>query len=216
MSFLQRLLSHPPRGLRVAVATLLFAATAVATGPAAAETVIDTEAALKERVVGDPAAPVTIIEYASMTCPDCGRFHNNTYKAFKEGYIDTGKVRMIYRDFPWDEPALRAAMMARCTVDERYFGLVQVIYQYQQNWTHASDPMEMLANIGKLAGIDEDRFNACMASEELLNGVLRMRQQGTTDGVSRTPSFIIDNKIYAGSRSLEELAKIIDPMLEDK
>ena len=118
---------------------------AIVSAPAQAEPTIDATAALKERVVGDPAAPVTMIEYASLTCPHCASFHNDTYKAFKERFIDTGKVKMIYRDFPLDGIALRAAMMARCTVDQRYFGLIQVLYKSQQQWSRTSDPLAELA-----------------------------------------------------------------------
>jgi protein-disulfide isomerase len=199
--------------LHLAFAVLVLA---VVSAPAHAQSAIDTAAALKERVIGDPAAPVTMIEYASLTCPHCASFHNDTYKAFKERFIDTGKVRMIYRDFPLDGVALRAAMMARCTIDQRYFGLLQVLYKSQANWSRASDPLAELALVGRLAGIDEATFDACMASEELLDGVLKIRQQGTADGVRSTPTFVIAGKVYPGSRSLDEFAKIIEPLLKEK
>lgn len=195
---------------RIAFAILLAGAAAT---PAAA---IDTETALKERAIGDPAAPVTMIEYASLTCPHCASFHNDTYEAFKARYIDPGKVRLIYRDFPLDGVALRAAMMARCTIEQRYFGLLQVLYKSQDNWARAKDPVVELAKIGRLAGIDQAAFDACMASEELLDGVLRVRQQGAADGVRSTPTFVIGDKIYPGSRSLEELAEIIEPLLKSE
>ncbi len=199
--------------LYLAVAVLLVA---VINEPAQAEPAIDAAAALKERVIGDPAAPVTMIEYASLTCPHCAGFHNDTYKAFKERFIDTGHVRLIYRDFPLDGIALRAAMMARCTIDQRYFGLLQVLYKSQATWARAGDPVAELALVGRLAGIDQATFDACLASEELLDGVLRIRQQGAADGVQSTPTFVIAGKVYTGSRSLDELAEIIEPLLKDK
>ncbi len=195
---------------RIAFAILLAVAAAT---PAAA---IDAEAALEERTIGDPAAPVTMIEYASLTCPHCASFHNDTYEAFKARYIDPGKVRLIYRDFPLDGVALRAAMMARCTIEQRYFGLLQVLYKSQNNWAGAEDPVVELAKFGRLAGIDQAAFDACMASEELVDGVLRVRQQAAADGVRSTPTFVIGDKIYPGSRSLEELAEIIEPLLTDE
>lgn len=212
MSHAERLLNVAPHVLRIAFAILLAVATAA---PASAEAVIDAEAALKERILGDPAAPVTIIEYASLTCSHCASFHNNTFKAFKQRYIDAGKVKLIYRDFPLDGVALRAAMMARCTVDQRYFGLLQLLYKTQQNWTRARDPVAELAKIGRLAGIDKATFDACMASNELLDGVLRQRQQGTANGVRSTPTFMIGDVVYRGGRSLEEFGEIIDPLLKD-
>lgn len=195
---------------RIAFAILL---TVAAVTPAAA---IDTEAALKERATGDPAAPVTMIEYASLTCPHCATFHNDTYAAFKARYIDTGKVRLIYRDFPLDGVALRAAMMARCTIDQRYFGLVQVLYKSQNNWARAKDPVAELAKIGRLAGIDQATFNACMASEDLINGILEIRQSAAATGVRSTPTFVIGGKVYPGNRLIEEFAEIIEPLLKDK
>jgi protein-disulfide isomerase len=212
VTYVEWILRWRPHVLRIAFAILWIAATAV---PAAAEATIDFNAALKERVIGDPTAPITMIEYASLTCPHCASFHNDTYKAFKERYIDTGKVKLIYRDFPLDGVALRAAMMARCTIDQRYFGLVGVLYKNQHKWTRASDPLAELANIGRLAGISDAIFDACMASEELLDGVLRIRQQGTADGVRSTPTFIIDGTVYPGSRSIDEFAQIIDVLLKN-
>jgi protein-disulfide isomerase len=210
MFFGARNLSLYRHARRIAFAILL---TVVAATPAAA---IDTEAALKERVIGDPAAPVTMIEYASLTCPHCASFHNDTYKAFKARYIDTGKVRLIYRDFPLDGVALRAAMMARCTVDQRYFGLLQVLYKSQNNWARAKDPVAELAKIGRLAGIDQAAFDACLASEELINGIIGVRQKAASAGVRSTPTFEIGGKIYPGSRSIEEFAEIIEPLLKQK
>ncbi len=199
--------------LHLVFAVLLAAAISV---PVHAEPTIDAAAALKERAIGDPAAPVTMIEYASLTCPHCASFHNDTYKAFKERYIDTGKVRMIYRDFPLDGIALRAAMMARCTIDQRYFGLIQVLYKSQEKWSRARDPLAELALVGRLAGMDQATFDACLASEELLDGVLKIRQQGAADGVESTPTFVIAGEVYPGSRSLDELTAIIEPLLEGK
>lgn len=210
MNFGEKVLSLHRHLRRIAAAVLLTAAVAT---PAAA---IDIEAALKERAIGDPAAPVTMIEYASLTCPHCASFHNDTYKAFKARYIDSGKVRLIYRDFPLDGVALRAAMMARCTIDQRYFGLLQVLYKSQNNWARAKDPVAELAKIGRLAGIDQAAFDDCMASEELINGILEVRQKAAADGVRSTPTFIIGDKVYPGSRSIEEFAEIIEPLLKQK
>jgi protein-disulfide isomerase len=206
-----------PRPFRTLLLVLFAALSITATSTvAAAEFAIDTKSALKERAIGDPAAPVTMIEYASLTCPHCASFHNDTYKAFKARYIDTGKVRLIYRDFPLDGMALRAAAMARCAVDQRYFGLLEVLYKTQANWARASDPVAELLNVGRLAGINQEMFDACMASEELLDGILAMRQRGSADGVQSTPTFVINGRYYPGSRSIEEFAKIIEPLLKDK
>lgn len=198
--------------LRVAVALLVLAGAV----PAVAQTAIDVEAALQERAVGDPGAPVTMIEYASLTCPHCASFHTDTYQAFKERYIDTGKVRLVYRDFPLDGYALRAAMMARCTDERRYFPLIQLLYERQETWSRARDPLSEIAKVGKLAGINQAAFDACLASEDLLDGLLRVRETAAAMGVRSTPTFVIGDKIYPGSRSIEEFAEILDPLLEGK
>jgi protein-disulfide isomerase len=173
-------------------------------------------AALQERSVGDSAAPVTVIEYASMTCHHCADFHNNTFETFKQRYIDTGKVRLIYRDFPLDGIALRAATMARCIDGEQYFELVQRIYKDQNNWTHTRDPIAELTAIGWMSGLDQVMLKACLTSENLVDGVLNIRQQGAAKGVVSTPSFVINDVVYPGNRSIEELSAIIDPLLESK
>jgi len=213
MSLRKQLTRLAPNFLLIAIAAIWIGGTG---GPTAAEPVINAEAFLTERAIGDPAAPVTMIEYASLTCPHCANFHNDTYKSFKARYIDTGKVRLVYRDFPLDGIALRAAAMARCTIEQRYFGLLQVLYKSQHNWARARDPLAELAKIGRLAGIDQDTFDACVESEELLDGILRLRQQGSAVGVRSTPTFVIDDMVYAGSRSIEEFAAIIEPMLNNK
>jgi len=201
-----------PIGAVVFVLVLQLAAVA----PAAAEAQIDVESALKERALGDPAAPVTMIEYASLTCPHCAKFHNETFKPFKQRYIDTGKVRWVYRDFPLDGIALRAAVMARCAAEQRYFGLLLLLYRSQADWARAADPLAELAKIGVFAGIDQTTFDACMASDPIIDGVLALRQQGAAAGVNSTPTFIINDKVYTGEHSIEELAAILDPLLTAK
>ncbi len=201
------------RIVKIAVVLLWAVSSGV---PAAADGPIDMEAALEERTLGNPAAPVTVIEYASMTCPHCADFHNRTFKALKERYIDTGKVRFIYRDFPLDGVALRAAAMARCADGKYYFGLVELLYRSQHDWTRARDIPTALYEIGRFGRIDQATFNACVASEELLDGVLRLRQEGAAAGVRSTPTFIINDVAYPGSRSIEEFAAILDPLLDAK
>ncbi len=192
--------------LVIAVLGLLFA------GSAGAQD-IDAELALTERVLGDPAAPVEIVAYESLTCPHCAAFHRETYDALKERYIDTGKVRFVYRDFPLDGTALRASMLARCTSPEQFFGMIEVLYRSQQSWARNHDAVGALGQVGRLAGVNDRTFEACMANEELLNGIVQMRQTGTDAGVSSTPTFFINGTLYPGNRSIEDFAAIIEPLL---
>jgi protein-disulfide isomerase len=169
----------------------------------------------QEQVLGNPDAPVTIIEYASLTCPHCAQFHNEVLPELKERYIAPGKVRLIYRDFPLDETALAAAALAHCAGPERYFSMLDVLFETQSNWARADDPIAALKRLGKLGGLNEQEMAACLADEQLSEGILRERLAGQNDyDIGSTPTFIIDGKAYPGSRDVEEFGKLIDPLLD--
>ncbi len=193
----------------LAMIPVLVAAAFVAV--AAAEP-LATEEALKDRVLGNPDAPVTIVEYSSLTCPHCRAFHNDVLPKLKKAYIDTGKAKLIYRDFPLDALALQAAMLARCAPPSMYFTYIEVLFQQQDQWRSARNPDEALARIGKLGGMSQTDYEACMNNKELIDGILRMRLEGNQRfGVNSTPTFIIDgdNKLI-GVHPVETFAKIID------
>jgi protein-disulfide isomerase len=159
-----------------------------------------------DMAIGKADAPVTVIEYASMTCPHCARFHTDTFKPFKEKYVDTGKVRMIFREFPFDGLALRASMLARCAGPERYFPMLDVLFQQQRQWTSAKDPLAALAQIGRLGGVSQEKFDACMKSEELSNAIVQNRLEGQQKhGVESTPTFVIDGEKLTGALTLAQL-----------
>ena len=169
----------------------------------------------QEQVLGSPDAPVTIIEYASLTCPHCAQFHNEVLPALKERYIAPGKVRLIYRDFPLDQTALAAAALAHCAGPERYFSMLDVLFETQSNWARADDPIAALKRLGKLGGLNEPEMAACLADEELSEGILRERLAGQNQyDIGSTPTFIIDGKAYAGSRGVEEFGKLLDPLID--
>ena len=130
---------------------------------------------LSERVLGDPNAPITILEYSSLTCPHCAAFHANTLPQLKKDYIDTGKVKLVFRDFPFDRAALQASMLARCSNPERYFGFLDVLFKSQNKWAGASDPAQALAQTGKLAGVGDQQFKECLANEALANKLIERR-----------------------------------------
>ncbi len=199
------------RGIGAVLAgALMLALTATATPAQTAGNVADM---LGDRVIGAADAPVTVVEYFSLTCPHCASFHNDTFAALKEKYVDTGKVRFIYRDYPLDGVGLRAAMMARCVNPLRYEGVIQVLFKTQPNWARARDPLAELGKIARLAGIDDTTFSDCVTSEELANGILEVRQTANAAGVERTPTFEINGQLYPGARSIEEFSEILDPLL---
>jgi protein-disulfide isomerase len=187
-------------------AFVLFAAAAAT--PAMAEQQV--EWAKGDMALGKADAPVTVIEYASMTCPHCAHFHNETMEAFKEKYVDTGKVRLIFREFPFDGLALRASMLARCAGPDRYFAMLGVLFQQQRQWTTAKDPMAALAQIGRLGGVSPEKFQACMKDEELQNAIVQSRLDAQKKhDVDSTPTFIIDGEKHAGALSLAQLDEIL-------
>lgn len=168
----------------------------------------------QEQILGDPQAPVTIIEYASLTCPHCAQFHTEVLPELKERYIAPGKVRLIYRDFPLDQRALAAAALAHCAGPDRYFSFLDVLFETQASWAQADDPIAALKRLGKLGGLNEEQIDACLADEELAEGILRTRLEGQNQHqVDSTPTLVIDGKTYAGARDIDELAAVIEPLI---
>lgn len=170
-----------------------------------------TEQALADRVLGDPNAPVTIIEYSSLTCPHCRQFHVEILPKIKKNYIDTGKVKLIYRDFPFDQMGLLATVMARCAPPERFFSFVDVLFQQQSNWSRSKEPFEALSRIGKLGGLNPSDFEACLKNQALVDGIVEKRLDGQKKfDVKATPTFIIDgdHKIV-GSQPYEDFDKVL-------
>ena len=160
--------------------------------------------------IGKADAPVTIVEYMSMTCPHCAAFHRETFDAIKEKYIDTGKVRFILREFPLDNKAVAAIMLARCAPEGQYFPLVSALFKNQIAWATA-DARAALLQMSKLAGFTQESFEACLTNQKLLDDVIKVREMGAKDfGVDSTPTFFINGQRYAGGMSVAEMSAIID------
>jgi protein-disulfide isomerase len=191
--------------------SFLAAAAAVIAAPRAAfAQEISHEKALAERVLGKAEAPIVITEYASLTCPHCARFHKETLPKIKAAYIDTGKAKLIYRDFPFDGLALRAAAMARCAPQERYFAVLETLFAQQENWSRAKDPLVALGNIGKLAGMSQATVDACFKDTKLMDSIVQIRLDGEkTHGVDSTPTFIIGGKKVSGAEPFETFDKLL-------
>ena len=169
---------------------------------------------LPDQAVGNPDAPVTVIEYASMTCGHCAAFHNTTYPEFKKRYVDTGKARYILREFPLDPLAAGAFMLARCAGKDKYFPLVETLFQQQRNWV-VQKPIEPLFAIAKQAGFTQETFDACLKDQKMLDAIEWVRARGADKfKVDSTPTFFINGKIYKGALSIEDLSKAIDSQLK--
>jgi protein-disulfide isomerase len=185
--------------------------------PAAAQTfsVLELEAKgpLDDIPLGSPTAPVTIIEYASMTCPHCAAFANGVFPKLKEKYIDTAKVRFIMREYPLDPLAAAAFMLARCAGPDKYYPLIETLFQQQQKWA-VRQPLPPLLAIAKQAGFTEQSFNACINDAALLNKVQQQRDLGSNKfKVDATPTFFVNGQRYSGEMSIADLDKVLEPLL---
>lgn len=169
---------------------------------------------LKDIFIGKDDAKVTIIEYASMTCPHCAHFHDATLPAIKEKYIDTGKARLVLREFPFDPRAAAAFMLSRCAGDDKYYAMVGTLFQQQANWAQAPDARAALLQLSKLAGFSQESFDKCLTDQNLLNQVNAVRERGAKEfGVESTPTFLINGKKYAGAMTVEQMSAVIESML---
>ncbi|MCO4318446.1 DsbA family protein [Phyllobacterium sp. 21LDTY02-6] len=172
------------------------------------------QGSLKDMVMGKADAPVTIVEYASMTCPHCAHFSVTTLPTIKAKYIDTGKAKLILREFPFDPRAAAAFMLARCAPEERYYPLVEVLFKQQEQWAAAANAEEPLLQISKLAGFTQESFKACLTNQKLLDDVNAVRERGANDfGVDSTPTFFINGAKYSGALTVDQMSAIIDPLL---
>ncbi len=169
---------------------------------------------LGDEVVGKQDAPVTIIEYASMTCGHCAAFHNTTYPELKKRYIDTGKVRYILREFPLDPLAAAGFMLARCAGKDKYYPMVEILFEKQKEWA-VQQPLPPLTAIAKQAGFTQERFEQCLSDQKILEGIEATRTHAAEKlGVNSTPTFFVNGKILRGAVTIDELAKEIEPLLK--
>lgn len=165
-----------------------------------------------DQVLGKPDAPLTIIEYASTTCPHCATFHKTTMPKLKAEWIDTGKAKLIFRDFPTSPKSLSvgASMIAHCAGPDRYFGLLGLIMDQQEKWMNAQDKLGELKRLAKLAGMGEDKVDACLKRQDLADAIDARAKEGYEKlGVDSTPSFFVDGKIMVGAQSFDELDKAL-------
>ncbi len=163
---------------------------------------------LPEHVMGEATAPVTLVEYASLTCPHCATFHTAVMPGLKKDWIDTGKARLIYRHFPLDALALRAAALSECVDGMRFFGFIDLLFATQQQWARSEDPIGALKALGRQAGIDDAKAEACMTNEQELTAVMDQRKTGADEfGVNSTPSLLINGEKFEGGLSNEILNK---------
>jgi protein-disulfide isomerase len=169
---------------------------------------------LGDVVQGSPDAKVTIVEYASLTCSHCGAFHRETYPALKSRYIDSGQVRFVLREFPLDPLATAGFMLARCDGEQKYYPIVDLLFQQQRAWTATDKPLDALRQMMRQAGFSQEKFDSCLKDQKLYDAVNAVKNRGLeTFKVDSTPTFFINGERHVGNLSIDELEKIIKPML---
>ena len=167
-----------------------------------------------DRILGSPDAPITIIEYSSLTCPHCASFHKNTLPQLKEEWIKTGRARLVYRHFPFDGLGLRAALVANCLEGNLHFVFLDALFKGQEMWARDQDPVGALARIAGLAGMDKATFDACIADQDEMKIILERKQEGVDAyGVNSTPSFFINGRKMSGALPYEEFDKVLEDIL---
>lgn len=164
--------------------------------------------------IGPANAPVTIIEYASMTCPHCASFHAETYPKIKQKFIDTGKARLIFREFPLDNLSLAAFMLIRCADKSKFFPFVDILFQKQREWATSSNPRSALFNIAKFAGFTKEQFDACLKNEKIARGVHAVRENAVKNfNVNSTPTFFVNGTMMRGNAGIDAFEKRIAEIL---
>lgn len=207
--------------------------TAIASPAMAQDATVSSQAALvPDMVLGQEDAPVTVIEYASFTCPHCANFHDTVFDKMKADYIDTGKVKFVYREVYFDRYGLLAAMIAREGGPEKYFAISDVLYETQKDWLAPGEDKGIIENLRKIGlksglpteGVDETiaefetcvaDLKACMATDNIAGAMVATYQTNATkDNVQGTPTFIINGETVSGEMSYEDFAKILDGKLD--
>jgi protein-disulfide isomerase len=171
------------------------------------------EGALPDVVEGQANAPVTVVEYASMTCSHCAAFATKVYPTLQSKYIDTGKAKLILREFPLDPLATAGFMLARCSGDKRE-AMIELLFAQQKNWAFVDKPLDGLLNVVKQTGMTQETFERCLKDQALYDKINMVRDRGAEKfGVNATPTFFINGKRVSGEMTVEQLDKEIAPLL---
>tara|TARA_Y100000588_G_scaffold347801_1_gene396888 strand:+ start:136 stop:720 length:585 start_codon:yes stop_codon:yes gene_type:complete len=164
-----------------------------------------------QKVLGDPGARVTIIEFASLSCPHCAEFHKTRFDWLKENYIDTGKVRFIFRDFPLNRPALLGSMVAHCAEPSKYFAYLSLLFKNQEKWAFSQPVEEQLVKLARVSGMGQEKLLNCLQDEALAERIIQSRLESqNTYNIESTPSFLVGDQLIVGVPSEERLRELIE------
>lgn len=197
-------------GLGLALAALLFFGIGLAAPKSDGEGKPTVTGEIKEHALGPENAKVTVVEYASMSCPHCADFFANQFPKVKEKLIDTGRVRFVFRDYPLDPPALDAALLIQCMPEGRFLGFVGLLFQNQASWVLAPQPADALRPLARLAGLDDGSIKKCLADDGVRGAILaRQLQAQQENGVRGTPAFVVNGRTYTEIVTYEDLLKAV-------
>lgn len=177
---------------------------------AAAQGVTDAKV-LPERALGAGTAPLTVVEYASLTCKHCQRFHMDVLPAVKQKFIDPGRVRFLFRHFPLDRVALEAAVVTQCVDSSRFFSFIDALFQAEETWAHAQQPRQALIRLGTFAGMSREEVEGCLNDEALVNAVVAERQEGERKfKINSTPTFVVGTTVERGFTDARQFVALIE------
>ena len=198
----------------LAAAAIAFTGVSMASAQTVSVDELAVPSPLGDVELGNKNAKVNIIEYASMTCSHCATFHEKTFPELKKKWIDTGKVRFTLREFPLDPLATAGFMLARCAGGDKYYPIVDLLFSQQKNWAFSNKPVEALLSLVKQAGFSQESFEACLKNQQIYDAVNAVRDRAAQKlGVSSTPTFFINGQVQRGAMTVEELDKILTPLV---
>jgi protein-disulfide isomerase len=172
-------------------------------------------AALPDLPQGAPDAPVTIIEYGSTTCTHCAAFHDNVFPTLKTKYIDAGKVKFIFREFPLDPLATGSFMLARCAGADKRNALIDTLFTQQKTWAFVDKPIDALLDLVKQSGMSQVDFETCLKNQELMDQVSQTRDRAAEKfNVDATPTFFVNGRKLTGDQPIAEFDKVLEPLLK--
>jgi protein-disulfide isomerase len=194
-----------------AAATLLpTLAPAADSGPGASDAASLLAISKDDRILGSPTAPITIVEYASLTCPHCAHFTDEVLPEIKKKWIDTGKVKLVLRDFPLDDEAVHASMIARCAPHDRFYAFIDTFFADQANWAAAPDYRGALSRLAELGGMSKNEVDSCLKDATLESQVVSSRLVAANQlGVNATPTFFVNGTKFTGAPTVEEFDKLL-------
>ena len=177
--------------------------------------IVDTIEALSEKTLGNKESSIKLLEFASLTCGHCARFHNEVMPVIKKKYIDTGLIQFTYKDFPLDKFALKASIIARCSGDKRFFSFLDVFYKKQKDWTRTQDPFKSLLKIAKFGGLKDEDLKVCIGNKSIEDGLLKDRLASSKKyDITATPTLYFNDEKYKGDLTLEAVESKIKSLID--